>query len=238
MAGTGSAAAGTRVAPTLELERELLAGAPIVIGLDEVGRGALAGPVAVGACAIGPAQLEAGHPEGLRDSKLLTPRMRARLAPASAEWAAASAVGWATPAEIDEHGIGACLGAAAVRALGDLWRAGIAVDAARIVLDGAHDWLAPALTTPLDVLVRPKADRDCAVVAAAAVIAKEERDARMLALAEAHPEWARYGWAANKGYGSAAHREALRAHGPTEHHRRTWLGRILSAGAPALAARA
>lgn len=216
----------TRVDPTLDLERELLASAPVVIGVDEVGRGALAGPLAVGACAIGPAQL-AGFPEGLRDSKQLTPRMRARLAPESAAWAAASAVGWASPAEIDEHGIGACLGAAAVRALAELWRAGVPVDAATIVLDGAHDWLAPALSSPLTVLVRPKADRDCAVVAAAAVIAKEERDARMLALAAAHPEWAAYGWESNKGYGSAAHREALREHGPTELHRRTWLGRIL-----------
>ena len=125
-----------------------------------------------------------------------------------------------------------------MRALGELWRAGIAVEAASILLDGAHDWLAPALTTPLDVRVRPKADRDCAVVAAAAVIAKEERDARMLALAAAHPEWERFGWASNKGYASAAHCEALRYHGPTEAHRRSWLGRILDAGVEAPAGRA
>lgn len=216
------------IIPSLEVEAELLRAAPVVIGIDEVGRGALAGPVAVGVCAVRVDEVAVGYPEGLRDSKLLTPKMRARLAPEAQQWAFASAVGYAEAAEIDEFGIGACLAAAAVRALGDLWQAGVDIERAAILLDGSHDWLTPGLSSPLAVTVRPKADRDCAAVAAAAVIAKEARDARMIALAEAHPQWAAYGWAANKGYGSAVHRDALREHGASTAHRRTWLHRILT----------
>ena len=217
------------VAPTLDVESVLLADAEWVIGIDEVGRGAIAGPVAVGACAIRRDELEAGFPEGLRDSKLLTEKARERLAPASAEWAFASAVGWSTAVEIDEFGITNCLAAAAVRALSELWQAGVPVDRATVLLDGSHDWLSPGLTQPLRVMVQPKADRDCASVAAASVVAKVARDARMRQLALAAPAYAAFGWERNKGYGSEAHRDAIRALGPSSEHRRSWLGKILDA---------
>ncbi|MEF3322144.1 ribonuclease HII [Gulosibacter sp. GYB002] len=214
--------------PTLEIERQLLTENELVIGVDEVGRGALAGPVAVGACVIGPAQIEQGAPAGLRDSKLLTAKRRLAIEPEARAWALASALGWASATEIDEYGIGSCLASAAIRALAELWQQGIPVDRAVILLDGTHDWLTGAMHHPLPVVVRTKADRDCAAVAAAAIIAKVARDARMVALAEAHPEWAEYDWASNKGYGSAAHRDVIARLGACDAHRRTWLGRILA----------
>lgn len=205
----------------------MLDAAPIIIGIDEVGRGALAGPVAVGLCAVRTEDLEVPFPEGLRDSKLLSEKKRHVLAPASAEWAWESAVGWASAAEIDQYGIGACLAAAAVRGLGALWQAGVPISEAAILLDGSHDWLTPGLDSPLEVTVRPKADRDCAVVAAASVIAKVARDEHMLGLEAADESLSVYAWASNKGYGSAVHREAIVTHGPSREHRRSWLTRIL-----------
>lgn len=217
----------TASTPTLEVEQGLFADADIVIGVDEVGRGALAGPVAVGACAITREQLASAIPEGLRDSKLLTAKRRLALAPRASDWAHASAVGWASAAEIDEFGIGSCLATAAIRALGMLWDAGVDLTRATILLDGTHDWLTPAMQHPLSTVVRAKADRDCASVAAASVIAKVARDAHMAQLLECEPDWGRYGWATNVGYGSAKHRDAIREHGPCAEHRRTWLGKIL-----------
>lgn len=214
--------------PTVLVEAELLARANVVIGIDEVGRGAIAGPLAVGVLAIGADQLDRGAPAGLRDSKLCTPRMRDRLAPECAQWSLASAVGWASAAEIDEFGITACLAAAAIRGLGDLHTAGVVIPEAAILLDGTHDWLSPALDEPLDVTVRAKADRDCVAVAAASVVAKVARDRLMVERSAGSPE---YGWENNKGYASAPHCAAIRAWGPGAEHRRTWLGRILAADA-------
>ncbi|MDR0945083.1 MAG: ribonuclease HII [Bifidobacteriaceae bacterium] len=106
-----------RPVPTLDLETRLLTRAPLVVGMDEVGRGALAGPVAVGAVAVGPAQIDQGAPAGLADSKLLTARARERLTAPAAAWAAAWAVGWASAQEIDQVGIVGALRRAGRRAL-------------------------------------------------------------------------------------------------------------------------
>lgn len=211
--------------PTLALERVLLKQAPLVIGIDEVGRGAIAGPVCVGAAAIGAAQAAAGFPAGLRDSKLLSARRREAIEPACRDWALEVAVGSAGADEIEERGIAWSLAAAAKRALAALHVAGIDVASSAILLDGSHDWLSPELATTLDVRVRPKADRDCAVVACASVVAKVARDREMIARHDEAPE---YGWAANKGYASAAHAEAIRSLGPHRLHRRSWLARILA----------
>ncbi|MHA3684708.1 ribonuclease HII [Leucobacter sp. HY1908] len=204
--------------PTLDFERELwAAGAPLVIGLDEVGRGAIAGPVAVGAHAV-----LAGSdtfPEGLRDSKLLSEKRRVVVAPLVATWGV-GAVGYASAAEIDEHGITQMLGEAARRALLALHEQGIDVTQAAIILDGSQDWLSPVLKSPLNVRTRVGADRLCASVAAASVGAKVARDLLMCDAAEAHPE---YAWASNKGYGAAAHYAGIKAHGLTELHRHTWI---------------
>lgn len=208
--------------PTLDLELALLERFPLVIGLDEVGRGAIAGPVAVGACAIDRAALRSGVPMGLRDSKALTLRRREAVAPLVRGWAVATAVGLCSAAEIDESGIVACLAAAAKRALAALHDAGVDVANAAVLLDGSHDWLSPALAHPLAVTVRPKADRDCAVVAGASVVAKVDRDGRMR---EAHESgvFGDYAWGNNMGYGSAAHLDAIERLGPCDWHRRTWL---------------
>ncbi|MGO1545700.1 MAG: ribonuclease HII [Gulosibacter sp.] len=216
------------VEPTLDVERGMLGEAPVVIGIDEVGRGALAGPVAVGVCAVRAIDIAVPFPEGLRDSKLLGEKKREALAPASAEWAWHSAVGWASAAEIDEFGIGKCLAAAAVRGLGSLWEAGVPISESAILLDGSHDWLTPGLDSPLRVTVRPKADRDCAVVAAASVIAKVARDAHMRDLETRDETLVPYAWSSNKGYGSAAHRAAIVSQGASREHRKTWLSRILT----------
>lgn len=206
-------------APTLEIEQTLFAaGAPVVIGVDEVGRGAIAGVVAVGVCAILPG-VDA-PPLRLRDSKLLSPARRAEVEPLVHAWAAAVAVGEAEPAEIDAHGIVAALGMAARRGLIALHEAGVDVAASTVLLDGSHDWLTPALSSPPRILTRVKADRDCASVAGASVVAKQHRDALMVA---DHERWPVYGWSGNKGYGSPDHLAAVAEHGASPRHRVTWL---------------
>jgi len=205
--------------PHLDVERALLAdGARFVIGCDEVGRGALAGPVGVGFVAIDVSVTPI--PAGLRDSKMLSEPKRELLAPLASAWAAHSAIGLASAQEIDELGIVACLGLAGKRALAELYAAGVDISASVVLLDGNDDWLNKALKTPLRVVTRVKADRDCGSVAAASVIAKVHRDRLMI---EADAELPGYGWSGNKGYGSAAHMSAIGRLGPTELHRKSWL---------------
>ena len=207
------------VDPTLEVERGLhAAGATWVIGCDEVGRGAIAGPVAVGLSAV---HAECGEmPLGLRDSKLLSEKRREALYPVATSWVQAHAVGLAEAHEVDRIGIVAALGLAGRRALTALHEAGVGIMSSVIVLDGDHDYLTPALTTRPTVTTRVKADRDCASVAAASVIAKVHRDRLMIEADGLHPG---YGWAGNKGYGSSAHYVALGELGPSPLHRLTWL---------------
>lgn len=205
--------------PTRDVEESLLAaGARFVIGCDEVGRGAIAGPVAVGLAAV--AQGFGEHPAGLRDSKLLSEKRREAIAPAAADWARASAVGFASAAEVDELGIIAALGLAGRRALVELHEIGVAIADSVVLLDGAHDWVTPALNSPPRVVTRVKADRDCVAVAAASVIAKVRRDRIMIEADAACPG---YGWSGNKGYGSPAHFAAIAELGTTSMHRVTWL---------------
>lgn len=204
--------------PTLDIERgHFSAGASLIIGLDEVGRGAIAGPVAVGAHLTVADTVV--FPEGLRDSKLLSEKRREALAPLVAQWGA-GAVGYSSPAEIDERGIVWALGQAARRALLALHDQGLAVGSAVILLDGSHDWLTPVLQSPLDVQTMVGADRACATVAAASVRAKVERDAIMRAAHEDHPV---YAWESNKGYGASAHYDGISTHGLTGLHRRSFI---------------
>ncbi|TFC95832.1 MULTISPECIES: ribonuclease HII [Cryobacterium] len=207
------------VDPTLDVELALLAaGATCVIGCDEVGRGALAGPVGVGVAVVNAAA--AAFPAGLRDSKMLSQSRRELLAPLAMAWALHSAVGLASPLEVDRLGIIAALGLAGKRALGRLHAAGVDVTGAVVLLDGNDDWLNKALSTPLNVVTRVRADQDCASVAAASVIAKVHRDALMI---EADAVTPGYQWAGNKGYGSAAHMDAIALLGPSVLHRKSWL---------------
>ncbi|WP_374929773.1 ribonuclease HII [Kytococcus sedentarius] len=216
--------AGGVVVPTLRTERELLrGGATLVAGMDEVGRGALAGPVSVGVVVVDTAVGTA--PMGVRDSKDLTPARREQLVPRLARWGVARGVGHAGPEEIDAHGIMAALRLAGRRALA---ATGVEVDV--VLLDGNHDWLTDPLQSGLfavggvstpPVVTRTKADRTCSSVAAASVLAKVERDGIMAELAGA-PGCVAYGWERNKGYAASDHRAALGSLGPSVHHRRSW----------------
>ncbi len=207
------------VDPTLSVERALLrSGARYVIGCDEVGRGAIAGPVAVGLSVVEVGVR--GIPKGLRDSKLLSEKRREELAPQAHAWSRHSAVGLASAEEVDRVGIVAALGLAGRRALVELHEAQVAIHESIVLLDGAHDWLTPALSKPPRVQTRVKADRDCASVAAASVIAKVHRDRLMIEADAVHPG---YGWPGNKGYGSADHFAAIAALGASAMHRQTWL---------------
>ncbi len=226
-------------APSLRTERALLRqGMTLVAGMDEVGRGALAGPVSVGVVIVGEATRPA--PAGLRDSKLLTPAAREHLVEPVRRWCLAYGVGHAEAAEIDAFGSMTGLRLAGRRALA---AAGQVPDI--VVLDGSHDWLTdPAraglfaevaapdpgdLAAPVPpVMTVVKGDRSCSSVAAASVLAKVERDAIMT---RRHEEFPAYGWAVNKGYAAPSHRAALAARGACREHRRSWnLGGGSSAG--------
>lgn len=199
--------------PTLDFEEELLADYPAVIAIDEVGRGSLAGPVAVGAFLMTSEQL-AQVPQGLQDSKLIRESKRPELAQRVMTWGR-STVAFVSANEIDQHGIISCLKTAGLNCLEQL-----AVPEAIILLDGNQNWLEQS-----KVLTRVKADRDCAAVSAASIIAKVRRDSLMIELHEKYPL---YDFASNKGYSSPGHIQALRTHGPSEIHRKTWLSKILS----------
>ncbi|MDQ0690580.1 ribonuclease HII [Arthrobacter sp. W4I7] len=215
-------------APTLRHERTFKAqGVRLVAGVDEVGRGALAGPVSVGIAVV---DLERQRPlAGVRDSKLLSPAERERLDPLVRRWSVASAVGHASAQEIDALGIIAALRLAGTRAWQEILAAGVTPD--MVLLDGSHNWLSPAEQLSLfdepvldavcdaPVHTKIKADMQCLSVAAASVIAKVERDGMMRKL---HAEYPDFGWDINKGYATVLHRDVLRAAGPTPYHRVSW----------------
>ena len=151
---------------------------------------------------------------------LLARLQREALGPTLAQIDVSRAVGHASPSEIDAVGIIGALRLACLRALALVG----AVDA--VLLDGKHDWLSvppslldpdPEPTPPVTMVI--KGDSLCASIAAASVLAKVERDALMREAHAAHPE---YGWVGNKGYGAAAHLDALRRLGPSPLHRVSW----------------
>jgi ribonuclease HII len=201
--------------PSLELETELLSRYGQVIGLDEVGRGAIAGPVAVGAALL-TSSASTAIPSGLRDSKLIAESKRATVSVLVQDWVP-TAVGDASVQEIETKGISWALQQAALRALETL-----SPDSGVILLDGSHNFLQGLVNLP--VVMRTKADRDCAIVSAAALTAKVSRDRRMT---ELHEQYPMFEWASNKGYASESHIAALKSYGPSEHHRLSWLGKIL-----------
>ncbi|MTB72106.1 ribonuclease HII [Arsenicicoccus sp. MKL-02] len=217
--------------PSLRIERTLQRGLPegrqVLAAMDEVGRGALAGPVSVGVVLI---DLSVGSaPSGVRDSKLLTPAARERLVPRLRRWAPAYGVGHASPLEIDEVGIMGALRLAGRRAMAAACAGGLAPSL--VLLDGNHDWFTEpdrlGLLGAVDEDVIPvhtmiKADLRCSSVAAASVLAKVERDGLMVRLAEQDDVNDAYGFAANKGYAAPGHLDALSRLGPCRHHRRSW----------------
>jgi ribonuclease HII len=192
-----------------EIERELAAaGRPVVAGVDEVGRGAWAGPVVVCAAVVRPGFPE--PPEFLTDSKKLTRKRREVLAGMLPDWVSAHALGAASHEEIDALGMTAALRMAAVRALEQLpGKLDI------VLLDGSHDYIG----SPWPVRTAVKADLRSVSVAAASVIAKVYRDRLMGELGTGHPEFA---FDSNAGYPAPVHQEALARLGPTPYHRLSW----------------
>lgn len=188
------------------------AGAKCVVGLDEVGRGPLAGPLAVGAVVL------PGEPmvAGLNDSKQVKECDREAIALQVKQVALAWSVQYVQPSEIDEAGIMKSLRRAFLAAVADVERQGCRVD--MVLLDGN-----PMRIDPREVNV-VKGDSKCASIAAASILAKVERDALMDELDERYPG---YGFASNKGYGTKAHRDAIHSLGLSEIHRRSYCGEFL-----------
>jgi ribonuclease HII len=188
------------------------AGDGIVIGVDEAGRGPLAGPVVAAAVVLGPA-----IPTGLDDSKRLSPARRAKLEiaiRASCSWAVAVA----EPDEIDRLNIFQATMEAMTRAVAALTTA-IDAPVDVVLIDGnmTPQGRRAGWCWPSRAIVGGDGVEPC--ISAASIIAKEWRDRLMVEAAAAHPH---YGWERNKGYGTAEHMEALRQHGATPLHRRSF----------------
>ncbi|MGH8661740.1 MAG: ribonuclease HII [Burkholderiales bacterium] len=177
----------------------------LVCGVDEAGRGPLAGPVFAGAVILDPAR----PIPGLADSKALNARQREALAAEIRSRAIAWSVASASVEEIDALNILRASLLAMRRAV-----EGLAVAPASVVVDGLH---CPRLEVPVRGIVR--GDATHASIAAASIVAKVARDEAMLALHRIHP---RYGFDRHKGYPTAAHLAALRAHGVCAAHRRSF----------------
>lgn len=176
----------------------------LVVGLDEVGRGPLAGPLAVGAVVL-PDQ---PHIPGLNDSKHVKPESREVIAGRIKEIALAWAVQYVSPEDINANGMTASLLHAFRAALAEVESAGVKPDT--VLLDGN-----PLHMDPREVNV-VKGDGKCASIAAASIVAKVERDALMCEYARQYPE---YDFSSNKGYASAAHIQAIKDHGLCPIHR-------------------
>ncbi len=191
--------------PDFSFEHDLIArGALRIAGVDEVGRGPLAGPVTAAAVILDPQNI----PEGLNDSKALTAKRRAALEPlifASAE----VSIAHATVEEIDELNILRASHLAMERAVAGLGQ----VDHA--LIDG--NMIPKGLTVPATTVI--KGDARSASIAAASIVAKICRDRIMVELAQQFPG---YGWETNAGYGSKSHMSALQNLGVTPHHRRSF----------------
>jgi ribonuclease HII len=177
--------------------------------LDEAGRGALAGPVAVGAVILPNDPRLLSTLSGVRDSKQMTPLARARWVDAIKSSVLAWSLGWASAEEIDSLGISASTRLAAERAIADLSLV------PEFLLTDFH--LKPDTEIPLASLV--KGDQKSLTIACASVLAKTARDALMIKLDEKYPG---YGLAKHKGYGTARHRAAIEKLGYSPAHRKTF----------------
>ena len=210
--------------PLLRYEQHLFDRGDVVVGIDEVGRGALAGPLIVGAVVLVERE---PPPPGLADSKRLNAHQREALVGPLRDWCSDWSLGSVSSKEIDEWGLRLALGVAATRALD-----GLVVRPTHALIDGSFNLLRAPLGVALGVEPPPalrydslahttvvKGDATCASIAAASVLAKVHRDDEMVRL---HDELDVYGWARNKGYGVPAHLAALRTYGPSAYHRRTW----------------
>ncbi len=196
--------------PDLRLEKRLWhSGLENIAGMDEAGRGALAGPVTVGAVILPNDPHLSRTLRGARDSKQLTPGQRVRLAAIIKGTARAWSLGWASAEEIDSLGIAAATRLAAERALNKL------PFAPNHLLTDFH--LKPDTDISFTSLV--KGDQKSLIIACASILAKTARDALMCELDEQYPG---YGLARHKGYGTAIHRAAILRLGHSPAHRKTF----------------
>jgi ribonuclease HII len=194
-----------RNSPGLVVERELWErGTAVVVGVDEVGRGAWAGPLTVGAAVV-PRDRRVYK---IRDSKLLIEGEREALFERVSDWVEAWGVGHASPAECDELGMSEAQRLAARRAMASL---GVTPD--HVIVDGNWDFVGGARK-----IVR--GDRTSLSIASASILAKVTRDRLMREVADHFPA---YNFEANKGYPCPVHKAALQAWGPTSIHRRSWV---------------
>lgn len=192
--------------PDFNLEGALIAqGLTRIAGVDEVGRGPLAGPVTAAAVVLNPAKI----PEGLNDSKMLTARRREALLEVIMDSAEVS-IAHASVEEIDAINILRASHLAMERAV-----AGLPRPPEHVLVDG--NLIPRGLTIPATAIV--KGDARCLSIAAASIVAKITRDAIMWDLAQQFPG---YGWETNAGYPSKSHRLALQDLGVTPHHRRSF----------------
>ncbi|MBM16639.1 MAG: ribonuclease HII [Actinobacteria bacterium] len=193
-------------APGMSVERSLWAeGHGVVVGMDEVGKGAWAGPLTV--CAVAPNRTR--RIMGVRDSKMLNEPEREALYDRVAAWAEAWGVGHATNDECDDLGMSDAQRLAARRALDSL---GVVPD--RVLLDGRWDFVGGGIAETI-----VGGDATSLSIAAASVVAKVTRDRLMR---EADGLFPGYGFAEGKGYPNPAHRSALMDRGATSFHRRSW----------------
>jgi len=194
-------------APDLSFESELWTdGVRLIAGIDEAGRGALAGPVAAGAVILPNREDIPGLLAGVQDSKQISAKTRQEQADLIREVASGAAVGFASAAEIDEIGIMPATRLAALRAIAQLPE-----KPQHLLIDYIS---IPGAGLPATSLT--KGDCRSLSIAAASILAKVDRDAVMVQLAEEYPG---YGFAAHKGYGTAQHRKAIEALGPIPMHR-------------------
>ncbi len=195
-----------RRGPTLSIEKQLWAeGHEVVVGIDEVGRGAWAGPLTLGAAVL-PRDRRVN---GVRDSKQLSEARREQLYPRVTEWCASWSVGHASAAECDQMGMSAAQRLAARRALD-----GLGVEADVVLVDGNWDFVGNGRTRTVI-----RGDTTCLSIAAASIVAKVTRDRMMREAAVDHPG---YDFELNKGYPCPRHQLALKGYGPTSIHRRSW----------------
>ena len=205
--------AATSGRPTRDLERSLhQSGHRVVVGVDEVGKGAWAGPLAVGVAILPTETQEMHEVEALvRDSKSLSEKKRERIFDDLSQWVPDWSVGMASPIECDRFGMSRAQRLATERALNGLTAR---PDAA--IVDGSWDFVSPLVPHVTTVV---KGDTTCLSVAAASILAKVTRDRLMRDLAGEHPA---YRFESNKGYPCAWHRAGLFALGPSAIHRRSW----------------
>lgn len=173
----------------------------MIIGIDEVGRGAWAGPLVVGAVSL------KTNVDGLNDSKLLTAKQRQDLSKIIYEKADFIGIGWASSSELDDYGLSAALTLATLRALKDI------DNETEIIIDGNINFLKEYYPNSKCVI---KADKTIASVSAASIIAKVARDEYMNNLSKEFPN---YGFDKNVGYGTASHKNSITINGLCNEHR-------------------